>query len=88
MREIEIKAHASDPERVKAFFTSRFGEGRSVNAFEFWQNELNNSGLQQYQAYVSQHRRNGKIWRLADKTLPVGSRRRELAKKLYHTLFG
>ena len=69
-------------------FEDSFGEGRSVNAFEFWQNELNNSGLQQYQAYVSQHRRNGKIWRLADKTLPVGSRRRELAKKLYHTLFG
>lgn len=36
MREIEIKAHASDPERVKAFFTSRFGEGRSVHKHDHY----------------------------------------------------
>lgn len=69
-------------------FEDAFGAGENVNAFDFWQNDLNNSGLQKYQAYISGRRRNGKIWRLADKLLPLGSKRREFVKKLYHKLFG
>ena len=30
MREIEIKAHVSNPERVKALFVSHLGEGKTV----------------------------------------------------------
>lgn len=69
-------------------FEDAFGAGENVNAFDFWQNDLNNSGLQKYQAYISGRRRYGKIWRLADKLLPLGSKRREFVKKLYHKLFG
>ena len=68
-------------------FEDGFGLGKSFNIFENWEAELRNNGLLQAEDLLPQKYRSGIGWRIANKLLPFGSRRREFVKKVYHKLF-
>ena len=69
-------------------FEDILGEGKKLNAFEYWQNELTWLDRQRVHLQAGNSQNLSKIRKFANKLLPVGTRRREFVKKLYWKLLG
>ena len=71
-------------------FEDQFGLGKNVDALSLWEEERRNYGLRDFGAEElaapAVACRRSFVRRVADLMLPYGTRRREIAKKIYHKL--
>ena len=92
---LEYYLHNSKELDRKIFATMKFeddmGEGRIINAFEFWNNEIIQRNLQNsignpvYGEVIPNMYMDGlfvKFFKWINKTCPYGSRKREMLKKI------